>query len=209
MSEPATSEEIRQAKRRQLFMLLAALVVVLAVLYGAIALFAKGRHHGGADLKPLATDGMSKMAVLDKPAAAPVDPIEGADGKPLTIADMKGKVVVLNLWATWCAPCRKEMPTLAQLQSAYAGKPVVIAAVSTDKDDDIAKARAFVGEHKPLAFYHVATAWAFGLAPPVQGFPTTLIFDKSGRERARVEGEADWSSVQARAVIDALLAEKA
>jgi thiol-disulfide isomerase/thioredoxin len=209
MSETATPPDARAAKRRQLLTLLAAIAVGLAVVYGAIALFARGQHHGGGDLKSMATGGMSKMAVLQTPADPPSGPFTGPDGKPLTVADLKGKVVVLNLWATWCAPCRKEMPTLAQLQAAYAGKPVVVVALSTDGDADLAKARAFIEGNKPLSFYHVSTDWAFKLNPPAQGFPTTLIFDKSGHERARVVGEADWGSADAHKVVDALADEKA
>ncbi|MEI9965493.1 MAG: TlpA disulfide reductase family protein [Caulobacteraceae bacterium] len=115
--------------------------------------------------------------------------------------------MLVNLWATWCAPCVKEMPTLAQLQSAYAGKPVKVMAVSLDKGDaDIAKARAFIADKPPLAFYHGDYALAFALNPPAEGLPTTIIYDRTGQERARLSGGADWSTPEARAVIDRLLA---
>jgi len=137
------------------------------------------------------------------PAYAFVD----ASGKKLTAADFKGKVVVMNLWATWCAPCKLEMPTLAQLAKAYAGKPVAVVAVSIDKADALPEAKAFIAGHAPLAFYNDPEAklpWA--LKPPAGGMPTTLILGKDGLERGRISGEADWSGPGARQLIDKLLA---
>jgi hypothetical protein len=101
------------------------------------------------------------------------------------------------------------MPTLAQLQSRYAGKPVKVLPISLDKGaDDIAKAKAFISDKAPLGFYHGDYAMAFAITPAAEGLPTTLIFDRSGRERARLEGGADWSTPEASRVIDALLAQK-
>jgi thiol-disulfide isomerase/thioredoxin len=186
---------------------LAALVIVvllgLAALYGAMTHIAKP----GGSLKPLATGAMAKLKPVDPPAPPPAKPFEGPGGRPMRVADLEGKVVLVNLWATWCAPCVKEMPTLARLQQAYAGKPVVIVPISVDRGDDVAKARAFIGQHAPLVFHHVETDWVFGLDPPAQGFPTTIIFDRQGRERGRVAGDADWTSAEARKVIDHLLSE--
>jgi thiol-disulfide isomerase/thioredoxin len=118
-------------------------------------------------------------------------------------------VVVVNLWATWCAPCVKEMPTLAKLQEAYAGKPVKVMAISLDKGQpDIDKARAFIADKAPLVFYHGDYGLAFSVDPPTEGLPTTLIYDRSGHERARLTGGADWSTPEARAVLDRVLALK-
>ena len=130
-----------------------------------------------------------------------------ADGKPHTIADFKGKVVVMNLWASWCGPCKVEMPTLAKLQRDYAGKPVIVVAISIDKPDALQAAKSFFADQAPLAFYNDPEAklpWA--LKPAAAGMPTTLILGKDGLERGRVSGDADWSGVGARAVIDKALA---
>jgi len=137
------------------------------------------------------------------PAYAFVD----ASGKKLTPADFKGKVVVMNLWATWCAPCKIEMPTLAKLQQAYAGKPVQVVAISIDKPEEGAAAKAFIAANAPLAFYNDPDAklpWA--LKPAATGMPTTIILGKDGLERGRISGEADWSGAGAKAVIDKALA---
>jgi thiol-disulfide isomerase/thioredoxin len=128
-------------------------------------------------------------------------------GKKVTPADFKGKVVVMNLWATWCAPCKIEMPTLAKLAQAYAGKPVAIVAVSIDKPDVLEQAKTFIGQNAPLVFYNDPEAklpWA--LKPAANGMPTTIILGQDGLERGRISGEADWAGPGAKSVIDKLLA---
>ena len=153
----------------------------------------------------------SEMAKLSIPAEATVAPVssfvDGA-GQTRRIADFKGKVTVVNLWATWCAPCILEMPTLAKLAASYEGKPVEVVAVSIDTPDNAEKARAFIGKHAPLAFYHdPKMSLPFAVKPAAVGMPTTIIYGPDGVERGRVSGEADWSGKDARAVIDKVLAE--
>jgi len=125
------------------------------------------------------------------------------------VADFKGKVLVLNLWATWCAPCVAEMPTLAKLAAAYAGRPVAVVPVSVDTQKDVEKARAFIGKNAPLAFYSdPEMKLPFAFKPPVSGMPTTVIYSADGVELGRLSGGADWSGADARAVIDRALAER-
>ena len=182
---------------------------------GAAAVYVIGHHgakpganaDGGADLKPLAKGEMAKLSI-SAGAPAPTTPFLDPAGKPTTLQAIEGPVTVVNLWATWCPPCVKEMPTLAALQSAY-GTRIKVAAISMDKADDADKARAFIAEHPPLTFYQdPKSAFAFGLDPAAEGYPTTLIYDRKGRERARLSGGADWNGPEARAVINALLAER-
>ena len=139
---------------------------------------------------------------------APTTAFKDGEGKAVSLADFKGQVVVANLWATWCGPCVKEMPTLAALQALSAGKPVKVVAVSQDAAKNTDKAKAFIAKHAPLGFYQDAsTELPFAMKPPVLGFPTTVIFDKTGRERLRVSGDLDWSSARVRRTLDALAAE--
>ncbi len=150
----------------------------------------------------------SKLEVLADAGPAPDLTFYDAAGKPLRIADFKGKVVVMNIWATWCAPCIVEMPTLAKLQKAYAGKPVEVVAVSIDTTEAAAKAKIFMAQNDPLKFYHDRTMkLPFVLKPSAMGAPTTVIYGADGVERGRVSGEADWSGADAMAIIDKLLAE--
>jgi thiol-disulfide isomerase/thioredoxin len=114
-------------------------------------------------------------------------------------------VVVLNLWATWCGPCVAEMPTLAKLASADAGRAVVILPVSLDQDRG--GAIDFIAKRPPLGFYNEPSyALAYAFKPPVEDLPTTVLIDPAGRVRAELSGGADWSGAQARKVIDALAA---
>jgi thiol-disulfide isomerase/thioredoxin len=130
-----------------------------------------------------------------------------AAGKKVLPADFKGKVVVMNVWATWCAPCKLEMPTLAKLAAAYAGKSVEVVAVSIDKPEALEQAKAFIAGNAPLKFYNDPEAklpWA--LKPPANGMPTTIILGKDGLEHGRISGEADWMGPGAKSVIDKALA---
>ena len=169
-----------------------------------------------ATTNPIAPGGLERvakgeMAALQTPAEplpAPVTTIYGPEGEPLRLADFKGEVVVLNLWATWCPPCVAEMPTLAKLAADYQGKPVRVVAVSIDREDDLEKARAFMAKNAPLAFYNDPNMkMAFDLKPPAPGMPTTVIYGRDGVERGRLAGGADWSGPDAKAVIDHVLAE--
>ena len=145
-----------------------------------------------------------------KAAPAPDASFTDAAGKPVRVGDFKGRVVVLNLWATWCGPCIKEMPTLAALAASEAKAPVKVVALSVDRAAAGPRARAFIAKNAPLAFYQDASfSFPSALKPPVMGFPTTLIFDKRGRLRATVSSDIDWNGAPARRVIGKLAAEPA
>ncbi len=147
-----------------------------------------------------------KLSTPETPTPAPDYAFYDAAGKPVKIADFKGKVVVLNAWATWCAPCKVEMPTLARLAAAYKGKPVEVVVVSIDEPEKAAQAALFIAANDPLKFYHdPAKKILFRLNG--QGAPTTVIYGKDGLEQARVSGDADWGGPDAKKVIDAVLAE--
>jgi thiol-disulfide isomerase/thioredoxin len=190
----------------------AALIGVAAIVYIIAQASTKppapSVHTEAAATQPAETHDVARK--LEHPAdgqAPPAYAFVDARGKTLTPADFKGKVVVMNLWATWCAPCKIEMPTLAKLQQAYAGKPVKVVAVSIDKPEAAAEAKAFIAKNAPLGFYNDPEAklpWA--LKPAASGMPTTLILGKDGLERGRISGEADWSGAGAKAVIDKALA---
>lgn len=154
-------------------------------------------------LKPLA----EKLTRPSEPTPPPDYVFYDEAGKPMKIADLKGKVVVMNIWATWCAPCKAEMPTLAKLAAAYKGKGVEVVTVSIDSVEAGAKAKLFIAQNDPLKFYHDRESkLVFKLSPPAEGAPVTVIYGKDGLETARVSGEADWMGKDARALIDEALA---
>jgi thiol-disulfide isomerase/thioredoxin len=151
---------------------------------------------------------MAKLKVADGPRA-PMARFADASGRPLSLREFSGRVVVLNLWANWCAPCKTEIPSLAALARAEAAAPVAIVPVSLGKGADEAAGRAFIAAHPPLVFYSdPAYSLPYALAPPVAEIPTTILFDRQGRERARLAGGADWSGPEARRVIAALMAQQ-
>ena len=159
-------------------------------------------------LKSVAKGEMAKLTLPAEAGVAPVTSFLDKDGKQVRLADFKGKVVVLNVWATWCAPCILEMPTLAKLAAEYEGKPVAVVAVAIDGERDADKAKAFIAKNAPLAFYRdPKLKLPYDLKPQTSAMPTTVIFGKDGVERGRVLGPAEWSGRDAKAVIDKVLAE--
>jgi thiol-disulfide isomerase/thioredoxin len=140
-----------------------------------------------------------------EPKPAPDLTFLDAEGNEVRLADFQGEVVVLNLWATWCAPCRREMPSLDRLQAKYGGAGLEVIALSLDRGD-VAKVREFFEELEitSLAVYHDPTARA-GRELGAPGLPTTVVMDRAGREVGRLLGPAEWDGEEALAVIKALL----
>jgi thiol-disulfide isomerase/thioredoxin len=184
--------------------------VVMIGLVAAVYVIAQAtfKPAGVADLNEFKRGSLAKLDVPATPRAAPTVVFTDAAGKSLTVADFKGQVVVMNLWATWCAPCKKEMPTLAKLQAAYMTQPFKVLPISVDRDSDLDVAQSDMANNPPLQLYRdPGYKMSFGLDPKAEGFPTTVIFDRQGRERARLSGDADWSSPEARGLVERLLAE--
>ena len=148
---------------------------------------------------------LARLQIAEAPTPAPANTFQGPAGQPVRIADLPGEVKLVNLWATNCAPCKLEMPTLAALARS-AGDRVSVTPISLDPVGRTDQARAFIAQHGPLPFHQDPT-FAIAFAMKAQGMPTTVIYDGQGRERARLSGAAEWNSPEARAFIDALLAE--
>jgi len=130
----------------------------------------------------------------DGPRALPEIAFENAKGEPLSLADFRGRVVLLNIWATWCAPCRQEMPTLDRLQAKLGGSDFEVVALSVDRKG-VAAVRKFYDEIevRHLAIYIDASMKA--MRPlAVVGLPTTLLLDRRGREIGRLLGPAEWDT---------------
>lgn len=140
-----------------------------------------------------------------KPAGTELPEFEfqTADGTVRTIKDYAGRGVVLNFWATWCAPCVREMPALAKL-AGLVGAEVAVLPLSSDRGGAAAVAKYFAEkEIKGLPVLldpRGAAARAFG----ARGIPTTILIDAHGRERGRYEGAAEWASPEAVAAVKAL-----
>jgi thiol-disulfide isomerase/thioredoxin len=128
------------------------------------------------------------------PKPAPQLQFEDASGRARSLADFRGKVVLLNIWATWCAPCREEMPALDQLQAKLGGPAFEVVAVSVDQQGPEIARRFFADVGiKSLAFYIDRNAKA-AFQIDVPGLPATLLIDAEGREIGRHLGAAKWDS---------------
>jgi thiol-disulfide isomerase/thioredoxin len=136
---------------------------------------------------------------------APELAFEDAAGNPLTLEDFRGKVVVLNLWATWCGPCRKEMPSLDRLQAKFGGDGVVVLPLSLDRGE-LSRIQAFYDEVgiQNLQIYRDPKGAASHVLGAF-GLPTTVVLDRDGREVGRVLGPAEWDGDEALATLRAVL----
>ena len=148
------------------------------------------------------------FAPADQPKAVPEIEFLDAEGNAMTLEDFRGQVVVLNLWATWCAPCRREMPSLDRLQAEHGGQDLQVVALSQDRGDSLDKIREFYDEVgvQHLAIYRDPEAKAAReLRAP--GLPTTIVIDRQGREVGRVLGDAQWDSKAAVELLEAVMAQ--
>lgn len=126
-------------------------------------------------------------------------------GKVVKLADWKGKVVLLNLWATWCGPCRKEMPSLDRLQKALGSDKFEVVALAVDRNgaDAVLKFLDSIKVEKLTPYIDATTR--SGATLKAVGMPTTLLIGKDGREIGRFMGPAEWDGPDARRLIEAYL----
>lgn len=144
---------------------------------------------------------LQSFAPAQPPKPAPEIAFTDMAEKPLTLADFKGKVVLLNYWATWCAPCVEEMPSLERLHARLGGGDFTVLAVSVDRQG-LTIVRPFLERIalRQLPIYldrSGASMRAFG----IRGLPTTMLIDREGNEVGRLEGMANWESPAAEALI--------
>ena len=165
-------------------------LVTGALLYGALALGANAETRAGEAIDPA----FDAMVVHEAPKERIETPFEDAGGRTMTLADFEGEVVVLNVWATWCPPCRKEMPSLDRLAETVAGEDIRVVALSVDRSG-VPKVEDFFEEIgvETLEIY-VDTANALPREALVRGLPVTMILDRQGREVARLTGDAEWDA---------------
>jgi thiol-disulfide isomerase/thioredoxin len=163
-----------------------------------------------SELARFATGSLTRLETLKATPMAPDYVFKTREGADARFADFRGKVVVINLWAMWCAPCRTEMPTLARLDEAYPDSELMVLPINVDATPDgLADARSFIDVHEPLPLYS-DMKFQLPFELPGEGkMPQTVLLDRQGRIRASFSGEADWASPEARALVDALLAEPA
>lgn len=177
---------------------------MLVAVYTALTL---GANAVSADpaLQELRVGEMRNIAIHDKPVAVAKGTITDPAGNTYRLADWQGKVAVVNFWATWCAPCREEMPALDAL-AADAGDDLAVVTIATGRNLLPAIDKFFAEteiEHLPkLLDPKSVVARPMGVA----GLPVTVVLNREGQEVARLIGGADWNSPEARAVLAELAA---
>jgi len=174
-----------------------------ALLLGANAAFAE------VDLAPFKTGEMSRLAVATEPKPVSEATFTDLEGETRSLAEWRGKVVLLNLWSVTCTPCREEMPALDALESDLGGDDFTVVPVAFGYNRLPAIDR-FFDKYRITALpvlldpERKLSADMGVMAPPV-----TVLIDREGRERARLVGGADWSSPEAYALIEAVIADTA
>jgi len=160
-------------------------------------------------IAPLVRGEVAALTLADPPRRLPPLAFTDAAAQPKTLADWRGRTILLNLWATWCVPCRKEMPALAALQRELGSPGFQVVAVNIDTRDP-AKPKTWLAEAgiKDLAYYADSSAKIFQelkLLGKAFGMPTTLLIDPAGCEIASLAGPAEWASPDALALLRAAL----
>ena len=181
-------------------MLAVGLIVVIIIGLAALATReASGPVEPGAVsevsrlVEPLAKSNFGQIAWHESLVSAPTTVFQDASGADVSLADFKGKVLVVNFWATWCAPCVKEMPTLDALQARLGGPDFAVLAISQDREGaSVAGPFMETNQWTNLALYTEPGA-RFAKDAKLRGLPTSLVIDKLGNEIGRVEGDADWT----------------
>ncbi len=172
----------------------------LALVCCVIALVVTGCTKNGDT--PPADRGNAGKAAEQKPA--PDISVQSLDGKNLALSTLKGKVVVLNFWATWCPPCREEIPSMMKLNSLMSGKQFQMVCVSVDEGGKPAVEEYFRKSGNMLPAYIEPTGQAakqYGIT----GVPETFVIDKQGIVVKKVIGGLDWSSPEVVAFLEGLM----
>lgn len=158
---------------------------------------ASGDASSGSPLAGLNSGAMASFLVRDAPQEMPAFDFSNGAGERVTLEAWRGKVVLLNLWATWCLPCLKEMPALERLMSEIDDPRFDVVAISVDRGG-IEKPRKFlakIGAEK-LSLYHEGSG-TLGHKLKAVGMPTSILIDGEGREIGRLVGPAEWDSAEA------------
>jgi thiol-disulfide isomerase/thioredoxin len=153
------------------------------------------------EIKPLIHGEVAAVALAEKPMRVPDLSFRDGSGKAVKLSDFRGKTLLVNLWATWCVPCRKEMPALDELMGKLGGADFTIVTINIDTRDP-EKPKKFLAEIavKNLPYYEDPSGTVFQDLKRIGralGLPTTIIVDKKGCEVAHIAGPAEWASEDA------------
>lgn len=215
------TSEPRKARPRRLVLVAAACLAALAALAAVYGIGGTGRNDAACKaalatakrMAPFSRGEVAAVTVATEGRRVPDLAFRDGDGKAQTLADFRGRVVLLNLWATWCVPCRKEMPALDALQAKLGGPAFQVVAVNIDTRDPN-KPKAWLKDVgiTRLPYYADPSAKVFQDLKAVGrafGMPTTLVVDPSGCELGTIAGPAEWASDDAVKLVEAALGKAA
>lgn len=178
----------------------AGVAIGLAVIIMSYLLLPHLPPSGGQGQAPNSQGEMSKIVLFKKPWPAPMASFLDKSGDTIDLSRFRGKVVLLNFWATWCYPCLLEMPSLDSLQTEFGGRQFVVVALSIDRG--LADVKRFYRTHELAALDHyIDPVGTVGQAFRLRGVPASFIIDHNGLVRGYFPGPADWNSTEARAVL--------
>ncbi|MCE0506379.1 MULTISPECIES: TlpA family protein disulfide reductase [unclassified Roseivivax] len=161
-----------------------------------------------ADLTEAREGDMKKLNLHSEAKPAGEADFESFEGAALNLSDYEGKWVLVNFWATWCAPCRKEMPALAELQDELGGEDFEVVTIATGRNPKPAMESFFseIGvDSLPL---HRDPGSALARQMGVLGLPITVILNPEGQEVARLTGDADWAAPEAKALLTEIVSRR-
>lgn len=171
------------------------------VLALVVAMAAAGGAPGALAAPPMEGQFAEDFTLLDPPAKVPPIALRALDGARVRLGDFAGQVVLVNFWATWCAPCVREMPSLDRLQAELAGEGLIVAAVSVDRGGAAAvepfAAKYGLAHLRLLLDPKSEVARALGLP----GLPTSYVLDRGGDVVGVLTGPAEWDSPEAKALL--------
>jgi len=180
--------------------------ILAASLYMALALGAIPSHADTAAAEALRTGDMKKLIFHSTPEAVSNAAYNLADDAGTETLDAyRGKHILLNFWATWCAPCRHEMPMLSALQTEFGGDDFEVVTIATGRNSPAGIVKFFKDTGIDNLPRHQDPKQKLASQMGIFGLPITVIIDPEGREIARLRGDADWASDSARAIIAELI----
>ena len=156
------------------------------------------------DLELYAKNSLKRLTVLDNPPAQPSAQFRTATDELMRLSDYRGQVVLLNVWATWCAPCIKEMPSLSRLQSLRGSPDFQVVTVSLDRTAEEAADWLLEKDLTNITPWH-DKSFNLNVAVKAPGLPMSVFYSADGRELARLPGDAEWDSEEALALVDYLV----
>ncbi len=220
---PTDPDRPTRSARKFRWPVLAGVIIAVAVAAGLFGIYGIDRlKRNAADetacmaavdignrIAPLARGEVAALNVATRPLKLPNLAFADAEGRPKHLADWRGRFALVNLWATWCVPCRKEMPALQALQARLGGAAFEVVAINIDtRDTDYPRKWLAESGINGLAYYSDSKARAFQDLKAVGrafGMPTTILMDREGCEIGAMAGAAEWASEDAVKLIAAAI----